>query len=84
MKMTKHTAQMDVFTGHIIPTKEVTAIYPECRPTVGRIYPAEICFGMGPYFCVIPVADKRIILRRGEFRIVEDGEIPEGAGHAGD
>lgn len=84
MKMQKHTAQMDVFTGHIIPTKEVTAIYPECRPVVGQVYPAEICFGMGPYFCVIPVADKRIILRRGEFRIVDDGEIPEGAANAGD
>lgn len=84
MKMTKHTAQMDVFTGHIIPTKEVTAIFQDYRPVVGRVYPAEICFGMGPYFCVIQVADKRIILRRGEFRIVDDGEIPKGAGHAGD
>lgn len=83
MKMTKHTAQMDVFTGHIIPTKEVTAIYPEYRPVVGRSYPAEICFGMGPYFCVIQVSDKRIILRRGEFRIVDGGEISEGASHAG-
>ena len=57
--------------------KEVTDIFPEYRPDVGKVYEAryrprtrEKCnAGIGA-FCVIDVLDKQIVLRSGEFEIV--------------
>lgn len=53
--------------------KEVIDIFPEYIPKVGMVYdaiyrnPRRIM----TEFCVIDVLDKRIVLRRGEFEIVE-------------
>ena len=54
-------------------TKEVTDIFPRCRPEVGGIYDAIY---RNPRLnlaelCVIEVRGMKIILRRGEFEVVE-------------
>ena len=59
--------------------KEVTDIFPEYRPEVGKVYEARYrpraklkCgAGIGA-FCVIDVLDKQIVLRSGEFEIVDE------------
>ncbi len=67
--------------------KDVTTIFPECKPTVGKIYDAEYTprhkqkYGDKYYsgngeFCVVNISGKRIVLRSGEFETiggVEDG-----------
>lgn len=54
-------------------TKEVMDIFPQYRPAVGRIYDAVYrnLRSNEVEFCVIDVRDKKIILRRGEFEVVE-------------
>lgn len=62
--------------------EDVTAIFPEYKPTVGKIYDAEYTprhkqkygdksGGAGnAEFCVVGILGKRIVLRSGEFEIV--------------
>ena len=59
--------------------KEVTDIFPEYRPEVGKVYEArykprtrEKWLSSVPEFCVIDILDKQIVLRSGEFEIVEE------------
>lgn len=56
-------------------TKEITGIFPHLRPKVGKTYDAEY---IEPYYqyqnghpiCVIDIAGKRIIIRKGEYEFV--------------
>ena len=54
--------------------KEILDIWPECRPQVGKVYDAEYVLGTGKArdVAVIDLAGKRILLRMGEFEVVED------------
>lgn len=57
-------------------TKEIDDLFPQYQPKVGKIYDAEY---MKPTnkrqrakpFCVIGIAEKRIIIREGEFEVVK-------------
>jgi hypothetical protein len=61
-------------------TKEVTDIFPQYRPKVGKIYEAELSpaklkkykntYGGKPEFCIVDILDKKIVLRTGEYEIV--------------
>ena len=56
-------------------TKEITGLFPQYQPKVGKIYDAEY---IEPYYqyqnghpiCVIDIAGKRIIIRNGEYEFV--------------
>lgn len=54
--------------------KELLELFPECRPEVGKVYDADFVLGSGKAkdVAVIDVADKKIVLRLGEFAFVED------------
>lgn len=56
--------------------KDITDLFPECKPKVGGIYDAEYVASYRSYqrfkpISIIYVAGKRIIVREGEFEIVE-------------
>ena len=55
--------------------KEITGLYPQYQPKVGKIYDAEYieptykkrnCHAI----CVIDIAGKRIVIRNGEYEFV--------------
>lgn len=57
--------------------KDVEEIFPQYRPVVGKIYEANYTprtvtkYGAGiGEFCVIDILDKKIVLRRNEFEVV--------------
>lgn len=59
--------------------KEVLELWPECRPEVGKVYDADYYPPNHQKYgsrqnetCVVDIKDKRIVLRKGEFEIVED------------
>lgn len=59
--------------------KPLEGVFLEYQPEVGKIYDADYTPGDRQKngnghseFCVIVVKDKKIILRRGEFEVVED------------
>ena len=59
-------------------TKEVTDIFEKYRPKAGDIYDAELSpqiksrkKGGKAEFCVVDILDKKIVLRTGEYEIVE-------------
>ena len=61
-------------------TKDITELFPECRPQVGKVYDAEYKESTykhrkSPPVCIINIAGKRIVIRNDEFEIVrcEDG-----------
>lgn len=58
-------------------TKEILDLWPECRPEVGKVYDANYVssvYGTGKEksVAVIDIAEKKILLRMGEFEVVED------------
>lgn len=55
--------------------KEITELFPECRPQVGKTYYAEYIepkcsYQKVPPICIVNIAGKRIIVRKNEFEIV--------------
>lgn len=57
-------------------TQDIPDLFPECQPKVGEIYDAEYIASYHSYqrfkpICIIDVAGKRIIVREGEFEILE-------------
>ena len=55
--------------------KEITGLFQECCPKVGKVYNAEyidssIRYQKGHAVCVINMAGKRVIIRNDEFEIV--------------
>lgn len=57
-------------------TKNITELFPECRPKVGKVYDAEYidsskAYKASPPVCILNIAGKRIIIRKSEFEIVE-------------
>ena len=58
--------------GRVRVTKEIEALFPECRPPKGAEYDAEIYLAeQGRYrerpYCIVEHAGKRIVLRTGEY-----------------
>lgn len=58
--------------------KEVTDIFPEYKPKVGKVYNADFypanhkkIGNRNNESCVIEIKDKRILLKKGEFEVVE-------------
>lgn len=58
--------------------KGLEGVWPEYQPDIGKIYDADYTpakrnekRSMNREFCVVDIKDKRIVLRRGEFEIVE-------------
>jgi hypothetical protein len=53
--------------------KEILELWKECRPEVGKVYDANYVTGHGKArdVAVIDLADKKILLRMGEFEIVD-------------
>lgn len=63
--------------------KDVTDIFPEYRPEVGKVYEAKYvprtrrkyndrcCVGAGE-FCMVNMLDKKIVLRSGEYEILTE------------
>lgn len=58
----------------IMVIKEILELWKECRPEVGKVYDAEYVYGTGKAndVAVIDLADKKILLRKGEFETVEE------------
>ena len=54
--------------------KNILDLFPECRPEVGKVYDADYVPGTGKAndVAVIDLADKKILLRKGEFETVEE------------
>lgn len=59
-------------------TKGLDGVWPEYQPEVGKVYDADYAPAKhnkegcrNSEFCVVDIKDKRIVLRRGEFEIVE-------------
>ena len=55
--------------------KELTGIWPQYQPKVGKVYRAEYVESVGrsrkvPPVCVVTIQGKRITIRRNEFEIV--------------
>lgn len=55
--------------------KEITELFPECRPKMGKTYYAEYIesncsYHKFPPICIVNIAGKRIIVRKEEFEIV--------------
>ena len=47
-------------------------VFPEYQPEIGKVYDAEYATTEKKLeFCVINVSDKRIVVRKGEFEVVE-------------
>lgn len=64
--------------GTVLVLRDVTEIFPEYRPVAGQTYQADICRTRnGTEFCVIPVGEKQIVLRRG--KTAEYIEVPSDA-----
>ena len=56
-------------------TKNITELFPECRPKAGKVYDAEYRESTykrrkSPPVCVINIAGKRIIIRKDEYEFV--------------
>lgn len=58
----------------IRPTRKLNGVYPKYQPEVGKVYEAEHCPSGKRHgdFCIIDIKDKRIVLRKGEFEVVEE------------
>ena len=61
--------------------KEITGLFPECCPKVGKVYDAEYidsskAYKKFPPVCILNIAGKRIIVRKNEFEIV--GSVKDG------
>ena len=58
-------------------TQEIEGLYPEYQPKVGKVYYAEYIEPtsqrQGSAICVVNILGKRIILRKGEYEIVDLG-----------
>ena len=56
--------------------KQLPGVYPMYQPVIGKIYEGKYRESLSDKgsFCVIPVLDKQIVLRAGEYEIVEDKE----------
>lgn len=57
-------------------TKDNTDLFPEYKPTLGKIYDAEYIdqsrsYHRYPPICVVNIAGKRIVIRKDEFEIVQ-------------
>ncbi len=60
--------------------RQVPDLFPECQPIVGKIYEAEITESRrwkdgrprNTPFCIIEISGKRIVLRHGEYEVVEE------------
>ena len=61
-------------------TKEVMDLFPECRPQVGAVFDAAYspksssrrkAYSGKAEFCVINFRGKRIVLREGEYEIIQ-------------
>lgn len=57
-------------------TKEITGLFPQCCPKVGKVYDAEYIETTNrqikrPPICVVDILGKRIIVRQDEFELVE-------------
>lgn len=60
--------------------KDAEGVFPEYMPEVGKVYEAKYVprsrrhngTGNGE-FCVINILDKKIVLRSGEYELVEEG-----------
>lgn len=57
--------------------KEITDLFPQYKPKVGGVYAARYAeaaynkFRPTPAICVIDILGKQIMVRKGEFEIVE-------------
>lgn len=57
--------------------KEINDLFPQYRPKVGEIYDARYAesaynkYNYTPAICVIDILGKQIMVRKGEFEIVE-------------
>lgn len=60
----------------IIVTQPLGNVFEKYQPEIGKVYDAVYCTAPKGYrsgdFCVISVKDKKIVVRRDEFEIVED------------
>lgn len=58
--------------------KELLELFPECRPEKGKVYDADYVRPMtsgtakANDVAIIDLADKKILLRKGEFEVVEE------------
>ena len=59
-------------------TRHLEGVFPDYQPEVGNIYDADYSPAKhnkegcrNNEFCVVDIKDKRIVLRRGEFELVE-------------
>ena len=55
--------------------KEITGLFPQYQPKVGKVYDAEYIdsskkYKKYPPVCIICISGKRIIIRKDEFEIV--------------
>lgn len=55
--------------------EEIAGLYPQYQPKVGKVYNAEYIeptytYQRGQPICVIVIAGKRIIIRKGEYEFV--------------
>lgn len=60
-------------------TKEITGLFPECCPKVGKIYDAEYkapyqSYKRFPPLAIITLAGKRIVIRKDEFELIGGAE----------
>lgn len=57
--------------------QDVLAIYDEYRPVVGKVYDAKLCalakYAKSAEFVILDILDKKIILRKGEYEVVQHG-----------
>ena len=56
-------------------TKDIAGLYPQYQPKVGKVYDAEYIestrtYQKCPPICVVVIAGKRIIIRKGEYEFV--------------
>ncbi len=57
--------------------KPLDGVYAEYQPEEGKVYRAELRRyrsgkRIGELFCLVPIRGKKIIVRKGEFEIVEE------------
>lgn len=53
--------------------KELAGVFPKYQPVIGKIYDGKYRrspAGEGS-FCIIPILDKQIVMRSGEYEIVD-------------
>jgi hypothetical protein len=55
--------------------KELPGVYLKYQPVIGKIYDGVYRQSASNVasFCVIPILDKMIVLRNGEFEVIDDG-----------